>query len=112
MKTMAKMVAVCVGLLALGCHMGNPTTVTDRVTIGKGDNLECYQLVNVDPQGRAEFRNIDTGEKDIFVHILAAPGQFFRLEKESNHRTGYQFNIESTDPAKQQATVLVKTTAY
>jgi len=106
------MAAVCVGLLAMGCRMGNPAIRTDRVTIGKGNNLQCYQLVNVDPQGRAEFRNIDTGDKDIFAHILAGPGQFFRLEEESKHRTMYQFNIESTDPAKQQATVLVKTTEY
>lgn len=103
---------IMMGLLVAGCHMGNPTTRTDRVTIGKGENLQCYQLVNVDSQGRAEFRNIDTGEKDIFAHILAAPGQFFGLEKESNHRTRYQFDIESTDPAKQQATIRVKTTEY
>lgn len=107
-QTIGRLAPLCI--LLAGCTMGNRSTVSDHITISKGQNLQCYQLVNVDSHGRAEFRNIDTGDKDYFAHVFAAPGQTFGLEVESNHRTWYDFQIESTDPAKQQATVLVKVT--
>ena len=108
-QTISRVAPVC--LLLAGCTAGKPVTTTDHVTIGKGQSVEPYQLVNVDPQGRAEFRyypDFNSGLPPFF----AAPGQKFggTFEVKGKPKTLYEFEVQSTDPAKQQATVISKVT--
>lgn len=105
-KAKVAAVVVGIGILLAGCSTGNWVSTADHVTIGKGQSLECYRLVSIDAQGRAEFRNTDTGDNDVLAHVIAAPGQTFGCQG-ANPRIHFDFRIEGTDPAKQQATVLV-----
>ena len=110
-QALGRIVPVCI--LLVGCSMGNPSTAVDRGTLDKGQGIELYQLVNVDAQGRAEFGSYSTvtGSNPKVPHIAVAPGQKFggRLETKDNV-TIYDYTLESTDAAKQQATILAKVT--
>lgn len=102
-----------VGMLLAGCRTGNPVTIGDRVTLNKGEGIEHYELVNVDPQGRAEFGGYSsvTGSNPKVAHTFVAPGQKFGGKVESTDKvTTYDYRLESTDPAKQQVTVLINIT--
>lgn len=105
------LIVIC-ALLVGGCQMGNSTKVSERVQLKQGQHVQCYGLVRIDAEGRAEFRNIDTGDVEISPHQIVAPGGSFGLEAQTGRRhfTVYNFTVESTDRAKQEATVLVETT--
>ena len=91
--------------------MGNRSMAVDRGTLNKGQGIELYQLLSVDPQGRAEFGGYSsvTGSNPNAPHTIVMPGQKFGGKLETTDKvTIYGYTLESTDPAKQQATVLAK----
>ena len=101
-----------VGLLLGGCQMGNTERVSERVQWKQGQDVGGYRLVAIKADGKAEFRNMDTGDADLQPHVLAAPGEGWGLERQiQRHRYIFdKFTVESTDGNKQEASVLVETT--
>jgi hypothetical protein len=111
-QAIGRVAPVC--MLLAGCSMGNPSTVVDRTTLGKGQRVTYYRLENVDSQGRAEFRMCSPIDGSLVANeppTVIAPGQTFGCTIERKGKlVDYGYTVESTDPAKQQATVLAKVT--
>ena len=103
---------VCVVLV--GCSMGNSTRAADRVTLAKGERVSYYRLEQVDSDGRAEFRMCSPIDGSLVTKeppTMVAPGQTFGGTIEvKGKQTHYEYTLESTDPARQQATVLAEVT--
>lgn len=125
-------ILVCLLLLA-GCH--SPSAVSQTLTLAPGDSLpsgpgnssHTYKLVRISPDGKAIFHNTaldmpisDSPAVAAVQKSLLNPGnagqdfpigvgQSFGLETESRrHHTTHTYRIQSTDPSKQQATVIVR----
>lgn len=97
---------MCVGLLAGGCQMGNRAMTKDTGVIHRGDKLQHFELVRIEQDGSAVFRNADMGDQGKTFPVRM--GQPFGLQEEA--RRGqireYRFTLLSSDPEKQEATVL------
>ena len=111
-QTIGRVAPVCI--LLAGCMTGKPVTTTSHVTLGKGQSVEYYRLVNVDPQGRAEFRDCSPIDGSLIRNdnpTVVTAGQKWGGTVETRDKVrDYEYNLEGTDPAKQQVTVLTKIT--